>query len=356
MSCHRCQGALDVDESGNLSCTECGESQGGVFDAFPQYTSKNHKTAAKVGGGKKCSGCGENCLVEDGGLALVVCTGCGVVNDNGVIADEADWNNYESTRESGKDNSRVGWFDATNPYATLGSMIKSGKNSYIKVCNAEGKWVSRDLAKLNQICSANSKEKSFYEVIKKLNALTYDNAFNQRTVDRAKLFWNQIVKKDRIFRGGNRNGIIACCVLYACYDVNVPTDRETISRHMFIPMDDIVKGEPIFKNIIQETRFRDVLQKIPDVSNNFSHTIHKLGLPYSVSGICQSVFKECEEELSEISTSSATGGVITFVVTRILKQKKPSKKEISEIIGISVPTITNSVKIINGIVDPSKFC
>lgn len=336
----RCGGDYDVDCYGSMVCVVCGGVGGDVF----------HSVCESKRDSNVCVSCGCDNLVNDDIEAIVVCVGCGVINSNNVISEDADWNNYESTRESGKDNSRVGWFDETNPYSTLGSSIKSCKNSYIKVRNKDGKFVSRDLAKLNQICSANSKEKSFYEVIKKLNSLTYDNSFNQRTVDRAKLFWNEIVKKDRIFRGGNRNGIIACCVLYACYDINVPTDRESISSHMLISTDDIVKGEPIFKNIIQNTRFKYVLQKIPEVSNNFSAIIQKLGLPFSVSGECHKVFKQCEEELSEISTNSATGGVITFVVTKILKRKKPSKKEISEVIGVSVPTITNSMKIISSVI------
>lgn len=357
--CFQCQSDCDVDPFGDLVCQSCGESQKGVFDLFG--ASEDDKpprfdiVAWRRGDQIACRVCNRNSLMEDPDRASVICMKCGSINAESIIDDGADWNNYESSRESGRDNSRVGWFDESNPYSTLGSSIKSGKHSYIKVRNKEGKWVSRDLAKINQICSANSKEKSFYEVIKKLNALTNQDAFNQRSVDLAKIYWNEIVKKDRIFRGGNRSGIIACCVLYACYDLNVPMDRDTVAQHMFISSDDIVKGEPIFKNIMQQTRFRDVLQKTPNMSNSFVAMIDSLELPFKVSGICQRVYNDCEEELSEISSQSATGGVIAFVVTRVLGKKKPSKKEIAEKVGVSVPTITNSMKIINRIVSPDDY-
>lgn len=353
LKCFSCGGDTDVDTECNIVCIVCAKHQRSIFDLFHDPPGGKVDEFAiqewQRGRDVRCSRCSSLRLYEDSQQGNVVCNDCGTVNAENLIFDGADWSNYESTRESGKDNSRVGWRDDSNPYNTLGSSIKSGKYSFIKVRNAEGKWVTRDLSKVNQICSANSKEKSFYEVIKKLDSLTYDDEFNKRTVDKAKVFWNEIFKKERIFRGGNRNGIIACCVLYACYDINVPVDREKVARNMYISTDDIVKGEPIFQSIIQETRFRDVLQKTPNITCNFMAIIDNLGLPFNVCAKCNEIFARCEEDLSEIGFKSATGGVIAYVVTYVLKQKKPSKKEIAEKVGVSVPTITNSMKIIRNL-------
>lgn len=359
-NCFSCKGKTDVDAFGNIVCIECGQTQGGIFDLFDKKTSSNNESkfnlsAWRQGEYIECSSCGSNSLIEDHSSASIMCSSCGTVVCNNIIQDVQDWNNYESNRESGQDNSRVGWSDETNPYATTGSVIKSSTYSKFKVRNKEGKWVVRDLSKIHQIASSNTKEKSFYEVIKRLNSLTYDDSFNKRTVDYAKILWNEIFKKNRIFRGGNRSGILACCVLYACHHLNVPTTREKIATCMYISTDDIVKGEPIFKSIIRETRFKDVLQKGSSCSNRFFIKVGDLGLSFGVSKICNQIYNDCEEELSEISSQSATGGVIAFVVGKVLKQRKPSKKEIAECVGVSVPTVTNSMKIIGRIVSAEDY-
>lgn len=336
--CSLCNGKCDINENGKIVCTDCQNIIGSVFDNFQQTKKTEHNN--------KCKFCNKESLVEDDVISSIVCVSCGKIQENVVVFDGADWNNYTGDRETGKDNSRVGWFDETNPYVSLGSTIKKGKYSNFKVKDENGKWVNRDLSRVNQIVNSCSKEKSFYEVIKKLDQLTYDNSFNQRTVDKAKLFWNQIFKKERIYRGGNRSGIIACCVLYACYENNIPIEREHIAEKMFITMDDMVKGEPIFKSVIQETRFKYVLQQPPNAKCRFSKFINSLGLPMNTNSKCNDIYNKLEEELSEISISSAIGGVIAFVVGVVLKRKTPSKKDIADCVGVSVPTITNSLKII----------
>ena len=358
--CFSCKGETDVDAFGDVVCVECKQSQGGIFDLICKKETSSSESKFDLGAWRRgeyieCFSCGGNSLVEDHSIASIMCSGCGTVVCDNIIQDVQDWNNYESTRESGQDNSRVGWSDQTNPYATTGSVIKTSKYSMFKVKNKEGKWVNRDLAKIHQIASSNTKEKSFYEVIKRLDSLTYDDSFNQRTVDFAKIFWNEIVKKNRIFRGGNRSGILACCVLYSCHHLDIPTTREKIATCMYIPTDDIVKGEPIFKSILRETRFRDILQKGSSSCNRFSIKISNLGLSFGVSKICNRIYDDCEEELSEISSQSATGGVIAFVVGKVLKKRKPSKKEIAESVGVSVPTVTNSMKIIGRIVSAEDY-
>lgn len=359
--CVFCDYATDINAMGDLVCLgpECGEKQCDVFDFFNVEVKKDDSSfnisTWRAGGDAKCDSCGKGNLFEDDVYGNIVCDNCGLIVSTRLISEEQDWNNYESNRESGQDNSRVGWYDASNPYTQLGSTIKSCKASKFTVRNAEGRTVVRDLAHSQKLLNSDSKEKSFYEVIKKLDALTYYGHFSKRVVNLAKVYWNEVVKQNRIFRGGNRNGIIACCVLYACYETNTPMDRDTISKNMFIPTDDIVKGEPILKSILQDSIYKDVLQKSPNVKNNFIPLLQKLGLPVKVSGLCQRVLSDCDEDLSEISAQSATGGIIAFVVIRILKKKKPTKKEIAEIVGVSVPTITNSMKIINSNVDPDDY-
>ena len=198
------------------------------------------------------------------------------------------------------------------------------------------------------INSSNNKEKAFYEVIKILEELIYKSSFDKSTIDTAKGYWNVIYKEGKIFRGGNRKGILACCVLYACYQSKCSKTRDYIAQEMMISKDDIIKGEPIFQDIISKNeKYKHILKKGIQINETFSPIISKLNLPYKFYvNKCNEIYNHCEEELSEISSSAAIGGVVSYVINVIKKKRKPTKKEILQTVGITNPTLTNAVKII----------
>lgn len=320
--------------SGNIVCEYCGTVQ---------TATKPKKMCGEIC--KACGSIGEMCINKEQGE--ISCKLCGMIQDDRIIHDGEDWSNYESNRESGKDNSRVGWSDASNPYSTLGSYLAKGNKSWGTVRTKEGKIIKFDLIKISQIVSSNHKEKAFYEVIKKFDELVYAGYINQVTVDLAKKYWNEIVKNKRIFRGGNRKGILACCVLYATYSNFCSKSRDQIAEYMLISKDEIVKGEPVFKDIIANSQYKDILSKGITVKDIFSPLIDKLNLPYKFVGKCNDVYFKCEEELSEISSSAAIAGVISFVVNVQEDRKTPTKKQITDTVGITNPTMTNALKIIS---------
>lgn len=320
---------------------DCNDNQ--VYNHNKMFSLQNYNS----GIAQSCISCGKtDCLIEDPGRAEITCTSCGIVNENRMIFDGADWANYEDTREAGKDNSRVGWQDQSNPHSTLGSFIP--RNTWVEGTDKNGKKYKYDLSKTHMIVSADNKERAFYEVIKIFDRLVYNSSVTQRVIDQAKLYWSEIVKSEKIFRGGNRNGLLACCILYACYQKNCSRTRDEIAEYMKISKDDIIKGEPIFQDIISKNvQYKHIIEQGHNVNDMFSPIIAKLGLPYKYYvPKCLDIYKQCEDELSEISTSSAIGGVVSYVVHVLKKNKTPTKKELLEIVGITNPTLSNAIKII----------
>lgn len=347
--CEFCSGKIDCDCNGKLFCLECNEIQTlNIFTINNTKPLKKFSYNSFLNGLKQaCVSCKNDYFIFDRTNYEITCEKCGIIQEGRLMIDGADWNNYESNRQEGNDNSRVGWVDESNPYNTLGSVIKKSKLSIMEVTDENGNKIKRDLAKTQQFLYSSNKEKSFYEIIKTFNNLVYIGAFSQRVVDRAKIYWNEIVKKNRIFRGGNRKGILACCVYYSCLYIGYPCNREFLASKMNISKDDIVKGEPIFKDIISNSKFKDILEKDNNITNMFSPIIDQLGLPYKFYvGKCCEIFKLCENELSEISSSASIAGVLSYVIHDIKQLKSPTKKEITTILGITNPTLKNSLKII----------
>lgn len=292
---------------------------------------------------KICITCGadDNKFIEDTKFGEIICTGCGTIQKDRMIHDGPEWSNYENDREKGIDNSRVSWTDPTNPYSTLGSTMP---DFFVKIKNEKGETITVNLKKVHTIISSDNKERAFYEIIKLFNSFVYNRSFEQRTVDKAKLYWNEFVKSKRIFRGGNRKGILACCLYYASIETNKQKTKNQIARIMNISKDDIVKGEPIFIDIIIKSKYKHILS-----SNNnvfFTNFISELELPYKYNISCKEIYSLCQEELSEISSSAAIGGVISYFVHIKQKLKKPTKKRITQVVKITNPTLTNAVKII----------
>lgn len=292
---------------------------------------------------KHCKSCGSDKIVENYRDGDIVCTMCGIVQESRIVSLEEDWSNYESTRENGKDNSRVGYTDHSNPYATLGTIIP--KNTFVDVY-VNGKLVKYDLSKIQSMMCMTNKERAFYEVSKIFENLTYNGFVSPKVVGFAKKLWYVIAEEKQIFRGGNRKGILACCILYSTFENKCSKTRKQIAEEMTISMDDITKGEPIFQDIIGKSKYKYILESNTNAEDMFWPIINELELPFSFVKECTDVHITCEEELSEISSSAAIGGIISFVIHKKHKLRKPTKKRLLEIIKITNPTLSNSVKII----------
>jgi transcription initiation factor TFIIIB Brf1 subunit/transcription initiation factor TFIIB len=341
----------------NNMCIVCGKFNytplvplvSGIED-FPSATplaQEKHKYKDFVDGRTvPCVECGCIKFINDIQQGDVICSSCGIIQFERCIDDGADWSNYENTREAGKDNSRIGWVDSTNPYSTLGSIIPKG--FYEKGKNKDGKEIYYDLSKKNMIISSNNKEKAFYEVIKTFEKMTYDGSFNISTINLAKVYWNEIVKNEMIVRGGNRKGILACCILYASYQSGCSRTREQVAEKMNINYNDIIKGEPIFQDILcKNPKYRDLFDNGPNIVDMISPIISKLGLTYKhYVKECIKIYQKYSKELSEISPKAAVAGVISYLIHHKMKLKSPNKKELLKVVGITNPTLSNAVNII----------
>lgn len=343
---------LDISENGELQCKLCDYSRS-IFESIPKDTVRQKEVLSEKDS-ERCLNCLQlGGIVENASAGEIICTKCGTIQSSRAVYDGEYWKNYSSDREEGKDNTPVSWMDPTNPYNTLGTSIK--RFSFVDVVDSNGNSRKIDLSRIQHIVCSSNQEKAFYNVIKIFDKLTYNNEFTKATVDCAKNYWNEIVKSKRIFRGGNRKGILACCILYACFETNCSKTRDHIANEMLISKDDITKGEPLFKDIILKSKYKHIINKNKSVVDLFIGLINKLELPYAYVKACIDLHRRCEEDLSEISTTSAVGGVISFIVHEEQKLKKPTKKVITEAVGITNPTLSNALKIIRKAIQSDKL-
>ena len=262
----------------------------------------------------------------------LVCSICGEIQILRMAVDK-DWNNYSDEQGVFKDNSRVGWTDPNNPFDEAGSnaiiiSLKSGKNKIIHKTNF------------------NSKQRAFWNVSKMLMDKAQTHGITDSVVNNTKRIWGELMKSKKTNRGGVRKGIISCCLLSAFKVCNAPRSREEVAKIMGIPVSDITKGEPIFRDLIKETKYKNLLEEEDNTAILITRYLSLLGLPLKFSKRCREIHKELEEELEEVAPKSGIAGVITHVIKVEQKLKVPSKKKITEVIQICNPTLNKVLKLI----------
>ena len=336
--CGKCRSFFYVDATSgvDLQCTECGFFNN-VFDIAKKPQQQQEQQQCKC----------DNLFKDNGTL---VCHSCGTVKVSSVINEGADWNNYASDRAQGIDNSRVGWRDPSNPYSSTGSKIK-GK-FFIKI-KKDGKDISVDLSKTCMMVNKNNKEKSVNEMLSLFRSLNYRNEFSMRVVNSSIMFWKCVYKTQNTYRGGVRNAIIVSCVFFSCRRYGIDVPRARIAKKLNIS-NITNNGEGIFIDIIINSDNANAMAALEtarssDMSESaFSRLCWNMSSdenPFNVSVIMKDIYAVCVDELSEISTPAAVGGIVIYYC-RAMGIKQFTNKYISEHAGVTAPTLTKALNIV----------
>jgi len=312
-------------------------------DLFSQMslTGENSKQLSKSC--KKCGSTPNSFLITNGDI---VCPNCGLVQEQSIISDDPELN----FSEDGVPNTvmRCGnVLDPTNPYDTGGNFIP--KYMWSWHLDDQGNKRYTNLSKLAIRASYSSKQRAFdegkysFEHIQGILRLT-DTVFNT-----AKLFWGIILKTDILKRGGNRRGMKACCVFYACLSEKQQRNREDIASAFDIDGSaDFTKGEKIFREIFEKNdKFSWILYKNSENECMYQRYVNKLGLPYCVVRTMNMVKDQARDHLLGIAAKSEIAGILYYVCKEVYLLKHPNKSEIAKCIGICNPTLNKVIEILN---------
>ena len=296
---------------------------------------------------KNCGNSSENFIrhISDGDI---ICPNCGVVQESHYITDEPEWNNYNNDEGFKVNNIRCGPpLDPTNPYDTGNSFIPK----YMWTFHYDSNGIKRytNLSKMAIRTFYSSKQRAFdegkysFEQIQSRLELT-ENVFNT-----AKLFWGIILKTDILKRGGNRRGMKACCIFYACLSVKQQRNREDIASAFDINgSNDFTKGEKIFREIFEKnSEYAWILYKNSDNESMYSRYISELNLPYKTNKIMNMIKEHCKDHLLGIAAKSEIAGILFYTCKEVMKLKHPNKSKITTIVGICNPTLNKVIEILN---------
>ncbi len=293
---------------------------------------------------KKCKTIQERFIISEGDI---VCPGCGLVQESHIISDDPEWNNYVEDGVMNSSGMRCGTvLDPTNPYDKPGDFIPRFMWSWHLDENGVKRYTN--LSKLAIRASYTSKQRAFDEGKYSFEHIQSKLSLSETVFNTAKLFWGLLLKSDILKRGGNRRGMKACCVFYACMSEKQQRNRDDIADAFGISnLNDFTKGEKIFREIFEKNeKYSWVIYKNAENESMYQRYVNQLGLPFTVIKTMKLIKSDVREHLLGISAKSEISGILYYSIKEIHNLKHPNKSEIAKAVGICNPTLNKVIDIL----------
>ena len=280
-----------------------------------------------------CSNCDAYNLYTDYPNGMIVCLSCGVVNDDQLIDESAEWNFGQEDAMYGKDPSRCGC--PTNPLLEKSSMStvigKGGGNKY---------WLMR---KIHQQNSMDYEERARWHVFEHITRVAEQANLPPSVINQAKYLYKNLSER-KLSRGGVRKGLIACCIMQACKQCNVSRSVKEISIICDVDVSKINNASKIFDEVLhvdtEHTKSDDLVIRFCSglqLPNKYQYKLMK-----KVSELSDALTKS--KLLVGKTPSAVTSGMIYFCLKN--DNIEYSKKDLAVKHGISVVTLNKIVAVI----------
>jgi transcription initiation factor TFIIIB Brf1 subunit/transcription initiation factor TFIIB len=293
---------------------------------------------------KKCKNCNnEFFTIINGDL---MCN-CGFVIESRVISEDAEWNNYSEEGVMNSSCIRAGnVIDPTNPFDKGEHFLPKYHWSWHFDENGVKRYTNLSRLAIRSVYT--SKQRAFDEAKYSFEKIQEILGLGPQVFNTAKLFWGIILKTDILKRGGNRRGMKACCVFYACLAEKHQRNREDIAKAFDIEgSSDFTKGEKIFREIFEKDQnYSWILFKNTENESMYNRYVSQLGLSFKVNKIMCVIKGHTKDHLLGIAAKSEIAGLLYYTVKDVLGLKRPNKTEIAECIGICNPTLNKVIEII----------
>ena len=268
------------------------------------------------------------------GNGVLICKICNNVVTN--IIDGPEWRYYGSGDSKSSNPTRCGM--PTNvllPHSSMGTTVSSrGGGSNMNKIRRFQKW--------NGIPY---KERSLLKVFQDITEKCNNAGLPSIIIKEAHSLYN-IISEKKISRGGNRIGLIAACVYFACVDCKVGRSVNEIAEIFQIKNTILTKGCKSFKEIMYQNKnmSRVNTYKTIGVEDFLDRFCSKLELNKEDIDSIKRIANECKEKnlVCENTPPSMAAGCIYLYLKH--KNIQKDKKVLADICKISEVTINKCFK------------
>lgn len=286
---------------------------------------------------KLCNNCNNPNLIFDYTNGIIICSMCGLVNQN-MIDSGAEWRYYGSSDNKTGNPTRCG--DPINPLlpkSSMGTFISGNSYGSIKRLHL---W--------NQMPAD---ERSLWLVFKKITYFTRNSNLSNKLVDEAKLNYKKICEKEKninvLTRGSIREGLIAACIFVACKNNNKTRRVEEIASICGITTQEVSKGLKKFVEIEKQKNIKINTYKNNKIHEFIERYCKAINIPYYYQKLCHVIAERCNKiHILKSNTKPSICSGIIFLISEIYNLNI-KKIIIIKHIGVSEVTLNKIYKIIN---------
>lgn len=268
------------------------------------------------------------------GDGVVVCKICNNIVTN--IISGPEWRYYGSGDSKSSNPTRCGM--PTNellPQSSMGTTISNrGGGANMNKVRRFQKW--------NGIPY---KERSLLKVFQDITEKCNKAGLPPIIIKEAHSLYN-IISQNKISRGGNRQGLIAACVYFACVDCKVGRSVNEIAEIFQIKNTIITKGCKSFKEIMYHNKNMNRVNTYKTIGvEDFLHRFcSKLGLNNTDIENIKKIANECKNKdliCENTPPSMAAGCIYLYIISKNIRK---DKKDLADVCKISEVTINKCFK------------
>ena len=285
-----------------------------------------------------CKECGRNNIVTMHDDGCTICKDCGVVNEEVIVDEGAEWRNYA---DSSVNMDRCSHVDELYPKSSLGTTIQG--NDY----------QTRKFRKMEVRMDMPYQERRLYKTTKVMEEYVEDYGLTKGVVKSAIIYYKRLIDtavtkygKAEIHRGDVLKGIIGACLFHACREDN-NSDKKThveIAAMMKVNINHVRKGCAILEEALFIRKGKNLTYE--DFIKKFYDPLRKRGVPFSIVENAITVLQRFQKssKLGDHIPKSVAAGMLWFALAENSEKYKVKKKDLSIICKVSEVTITKVYK------------
>lgn len=285
-----------------------------------------------------CNNCESTSLTTDFTRGMVICTSCGVVQEESLIDESPEWNFGQDDAMFGKDPARCGC--PINPLlekSSMSTMIGKGGGSRF--------WLLR---RIHQQNSMDYVERARYHTFEHLQKMCDSARLSPNIINKAKFYYKEMSER-KLSRGAVRQGLIACCILFACKANQVSRSVKEIANVCKIDPVKINSSVKIFTEIMADL-LEEQDTNSTQVTDLISRFCNCINIPHNEQfNIGKKVrMYNSKVEYSKILIGKTPSAITSAIIYFVLLENgyNVNKKLLCEKHNISIVTLNKIVQIL----------
>jgi len=284
-----------------------------------------------------CPQCGSaEQIVQDFNQGHMVCSECGVVVSDRIIAEGTEWRTFSDSSSKGSDPNRVG-----GPESSL--MENVGLSTIIG--SSEGGNQNWSLTRYQNHGAMHSAHRSLFSAFHRIDNLASRLSMPQNLADRCKELYKRI-DESKDLKGRKIEAIIAACLFIVCRQEGVPRTFKEMSEVSEVTRKEISR---CFSRIIKLKIYKKPKLRVDDGQTGPAQLMERfcsvLKLPQALTNVATYVAAQSQKlAIAEGKNPATIAGGAIALVCQMQPNEAHKRHDIGSVVRMSESTIRGVLK------------